>query len=286
MSITVSTHHNIRITNSRQGTLKKGLEPDQGAKGPGDDVRAVGSDIQAGELVLASGSVIGPAEIGLLATVGAQAVQVSGPAEDAGPACGLPDAAPVLMSPEVTVCCGVWSTIIFQAGAMEPQGASGADVFCQSLPVQAAGLQAAAQISTSSVQCDAARGQVHRRPRVAVLSTGDELVEPSVQHLGPGQIRDANRHMLTAAVRSAGCEVVDLGIARDDIAQARTPPLHGQPSCDALLLSAKCSSRAQRQALVLVCSIHCSKILVLFRWTGNSRRLSRKGWTSCSHQVR
>ena len=57
--------------------------------------------------------------------------------------------------------------------------------------------------------------QVYRQPRVAVLSTGDEVVEPSTQDLGPGQIRDANRSMLLAASSAAGAETLDLGIARD-----------------------------------------------------------------------
>ena len=57
--------------------------------------------------------------------------------------------------------------------------------------------------------------QVYRRPKVAVLSTGDEVVDPSTQNLGPGQIRDANRSMLLAAASSAGADVIDLGIARD-----------------------------------------------------------------------
>ena len=60
---------------------------------------------------------------------------------------------------------------------------------------------------------------------MAVLSTGDELVEPDQAQLGPGQIRDANRFMLAAAARSAGCEAVDLGIARDDPAQVPVPAL-------------------------------------------------------------
>ncbi len=58
------------------------------------------------------------------------------------------------------------------------------------------------------------RVTVHPRPRVAVLSTGDELVEVD-EIPGPGQIRDANRYSLGTAVRAAGGEPVLLGIARD-----------------------------------------------------------------------
>ena len=57
--------------------------------------------------------------------------------------------------------------------------------------------------------------QVHRRPVVGLLSTGDELVEPSTQQLQVGQIRDANRAMLLAAVQQSGAETLDLGIAQD-----------------------------------------------------------------------
>jgi len=56
--------------------------------------------------------------------------------------------------------------------------------------------------------------QIHPRPRVAILSTGDELVEPGEQP-GPGQIRDSNRAMLRAAVHAAGGDPLDLGIAAD-----------------------------------------------------------------------
>jgi gephyrin len=56
---------------------------------------------------------------------------------------------------------------------------------------------------------------VHPRPRVAVLSTGDELLEPGVP-LTPGQIWDSNRPMLLEAAAAAGADVIDLGIARDD----------------------------------------------------------------------
>jgi molybdopterin molybdotransferase len=59
-----------------------------------------------------------------------------------------------------------------------------------------------------------AKVNVVRRPNVAVLSTGDELVD-IVDEPGPGQIRDANRYSLAAAVRATGCAAFELGIARD-----------------------------------------------------------------------
>lgn len=52
-------------------------------------------------------------------------------------------------------------------------------------------------------------------PRVAVASTGDELVVTDAPLL-PGQIRESNRPMLLAALRDAGCEVTDLGVIPDD----------------------------------------------------------------------
>ncbi|MGA1362670.1 MAG: gephyrin-like molybdotransferase Glp [Ilumatobacteraceae bacterium] len=57
--------------------------------------------------------------------------------------------------------------------------------------------------------------RVMRRPRVGVMSTGDELVDDG-SPLGPGQIRESNRIMLLRLVRAAGADAVDLGIVRDD----------------------------------------------------------------------
>ena len=66
------------------------------------------------------------------------------------------------------------------------------------------------------------RLSVHRRPKVAVLGTGDELVAPGSTP-APGEIVYSNGFALTALARSEGAEVSDLGIARDlvvDIAAA------------------------------------------------------------------
>lgn len=56
---------------------------------------------------------------------------------------------------------------------------------------------------------------VSRRPRVAVLATGDELV-PFGETPGPGQIRNSNEVMLCTLVERAGGEPIPLGIARDN----------------------------------------------------------------------
>jgi molybdopterin molybdotransferase len=59
------------------------------------------------------------------------------------------------------------------------------------------------------------RPPVRRRPIVALMSTGDELVPPSTQSLARGTVRDSNRTLLTALLRELGAEVVDFGIVAD-----------------------------------------------------------------------
>lgn len=58
--------------------------------------------------------------------------------------------------------------------------------------------------------------KVLRRPVVAVVSTGDELIEPG-QPLAVGQIYNSNRYLLTAQIQALGCEIVDGGIIPDNL---------------------------------------------------------------------
>lgn len=79
-------------------------------------------------------------------------------------------------------------------------------------------LSAGAQIRPAEIALLAAIGRaavsVHRRPRVGVLVTGDEVVEPG-EPLGPGQIWNSNGAMIEAQVRQCGGEPVSLGVAKD-----------------------------------------------------------------------
>ncbi len=119
---------------------------------PGEFVRPRGEDIPAGKTALEAGRVIGPAEVGLLATLG-------------------------------------WS-----------------------------------------------RALVFRRPRVAILSTGDEVVDLGGQ-IEPGKIRNSNTYALMAQVLEAGGEPVNVGVAPDR-REAIEERLRWGLSADALISSA------------------------------------------------
>lgn len=86
-------------------------------------------------------------------------------------------------------------------------------------------LSKGANIRSAEVGVLAAVGKasvlVHRRPRVAILATGDELVDVGVKP-GPGQIRNSNNYAVEAQVRSWGAEAFNLGVARDDPEQLLT----------------------------------------------------------------
>ncbi|MFQ5613801.1 MAG: gephyrin-like molybdotransferase Glp [Anaerolineae bacterium] len=78
--------------------------------------------------------------------------------------------------------------------------------------------------------------QVHPRPRVAVMSTGDEIREPG-QDLQPGQIRDSNRYTLMSVVRQMGMEPLDLGIVHDQVAMLAETIERGLAEAEVLVTS-------------------------------------------------
>lgn len=107
--------------------------------------------------------------------------------------------------------------------------ARGTVVLARGTPLSAADVGILATVGTTRVP-------VFCRPRVAVLATGDEVVEPDAVR-APGNVRDSNRYALMAAVREAGGVPISLGIARDDIETQRTAILQGLAQADVLLTS-------------------------------------------------
>ena len=89
----------------------------------------------------------------------------------------------------------------------------------EDIPAGHSALAAGQRLRPQDVALAAAFGLTHvevrRRIRVAVFSTGDELVSPGASR-GAAQLFDSNRFMLMAMLMRLGCEVSDLGILRDD----------------------------------------------------------------------
>jgi molybdopterin molybdotransferase len=137
----------VEFTEERDGQVQIGTTVERG-----NGIRPIGTDVEAGQLVLEAGTVLGPAEIGLLSTINRLQVLV------------------------------------------------------------------------------------HPRPRVAVMSTGDEIREPG-EALQPGQIRDANRYTLMNVVRQMGIEVVDLGIVDDQAATLAQTIERGLAEAEVLITS-------------------------------------------------
>jgi len=103
-------------------------------------------------------------------------------------------------------------------------------------PLLASGcpLGAAEVAILAAAQCSPIK--VFRRPRVAILSTGDELVNLD-RPLQPGQIVDSNRYALTALVAQVGCEPLPMGIVPDQPEALKTAIAQAIASADVVLSS-------------------------------------------------
>ena len=105
----------------------------------------------------------------------------------------------------------------------------GDTVFVAGTVLNAAGAGVLASVNARVVQA-------YPRARVALLSTGDELVTDG-SPLKIGQIRESNLTMLDAMIAASGCEVINLGIIKDDEALLERVLLDVIERCDAIVTS-------------------------------------------------
>lgn len=88
-----------------------------------------------------------------------------------------------------------------------------------------------------------AEAPVWRRPRIAVLSTGDELIAPG-EALRPAGVYDSNGPVVAAALEENGCEAISFGIIPDDLVHLGAAMQHAHAACDGVVLSGGTSKGA------------------------------------------
>ncbi len=100
----------------------------------------------------------------------------------------------------------------------------------------------------------------YRKPRVAILSSGDEIV-PVARQPGPGQVRDANAHLTAAQVREAGGLPLLLGIIPDDFGALRAALAAAISDADLILISGGSSVGARDLTLAAIRDLPGSEVL-------------------------
>ncbi|RKP55604.1 molybdopterin molybdenumtransferase MoeA [Cohnella endophytica] len=151
----------------------------------------------------------------------------------------LPDGSDTVVMLEMTTTAEREEHSIVTISRSVPKGINVADIGCeieQGTHLLHAGQRIGAGESALLAACGYAEVRVTRRPRVAILSTGSELLEIH-EPLAPAKIRNSNAPMLAALIKDCGAEPVLLGQVPDDAVKARSIIDESIGTCDILLTS-------------------------------------------------
>lgn len=102
--------------------------------------------------------------------------------------------------------------------------------------------------------------KVHRRPRVALIGTGDEIVDPSATP-APGQVRNVNQYSLNAMALDAGADVLDLGVCPDEPETFERLLHQGLAEADAVWVSGGSSVGTKDMTLDVIARVPRSEIV-------------------------
>ncbi len=91
--------------------------------------------------------------------------------------------------------------------------------------------------------------QVYKKPVIAVISTGDEIVNDNPK---PGQIRDVNTFLLSAAIKQSGCEVIEYGAVADKREEIENAVKECVKTADAVIISGGSSAGARDMTVDIV----------------------------------
>lgn len=105
------------------------------------------------------------------------------------------------------------------------------------------------------------RVRVARRPRVGILSSGDEVVPPEAE-LRPGQVRDVNAYTLSALVEAAGGEPVRYGILPDQAEALRSAAARALAECDLVVITAGSSASTRDLTATIIAGLGSPGVLV------------------------
>jgi len=81
-----------------------------------------------------------------------------------------------------------------------------------------------------------AEAEVYKKPRIGIISTGDEVVNPEEQ-IKPGQIRDINTYLLYSLIEESGCKPVKYGLIKDEYDLLKSTVEKAVSECDIILIS-------------------------------------------------
>jgi molybdopterin molybdotransferase len=103
--------------------------------------------------------------------------------------------------------------------------------------------------------------RVARKPRVGLISSGDEVVEPE-QLAGPGKVRDINSYTLAALVTRGGGEPVRYGIVPDDFSALQAMARKALAECDAVIITAGSSASTRDMTAAVIRTLGEPGVLV------------------------